>query len=140
MLEQIPLLLATPIAKIVLEKFYEGFGSKLGEKAIELATMPIQEVGKLAWAKCFAGKGQDELLVPGTVELRTGLKEALLLALDDPAFVEQVKPIAQQIQQAIVQIDDDSTMTQNNYGGTNYQTKTGLNNTNFLGGEHHHHH
>ncbi len=29
-------------------------------------------------------------------------------------------------------------MNQTNYGGTNYQTNTGPNNTNFFGGEHHH--
>ncbi|MBW4473564.1 MAG: hypothetical protein KME45_24790 [Stenomitos rutilans HA7619-LM2] len=29
-------------------------------------------------------------------------------------------------------------MTQTNHGGTNYQTQTGQDNTNFLGGEHHH--
>ena len=36
MIEQIPLMLATPIAKAILDKFYEGVGSKLGEKAVEL--------------------------------------------------------------------------------------------------------
>ncbi len=38
-----------------------------------------------------------------------------------------------------MQIEDSSSMNQINYGGTNYQLKTGPENTNFFGGEHHHH-
>jgi hypothetical protein len=36
MIEQLSLLLATPIAKAILDKFYEGVGTKLGERAVEL--------------------------------------------------------------------------------------------------------
>lgn len=56
MLETLPLLLATPIAKIILDKFYEGVGSKFGEKVVAAATAPIQALGQLVWEKCFKGK------------------------------------------------------------------------------------
>ena len=36
MLEQLTLLLATPIAKAILNKFYEDIGDKLAEKAVKL--------------------------------------------------------------------------------------------------------
>ncbi|WP_421658329.1 hypothetical protein [Leptothermofonsia sp. ETS-13] len=63
MLETIPLMLATPIAKIILDKFYEGMGSKLGEKVVEAVSEPIQKLGQAVWNRCFKGKpGTDRLL------------------------------------------------------------------------------
>jgi hypothetical protein len=134
MLETLSLALATPIAKIVLDKFYEGCGSKLGEKAIALATAPIEKLGTLVWEKCFKGKpGTTELLeaaAKGSEAELTQVKAYLLRALENEEFAAVVKPIAQ--------VDDDSLMIQQNSGGTNYMTKTGPNNTNFFGGEHRH--
>lgn len=142
MLETLSLALATPIAKIVLDKFYEGCGSKLGEKAIALATAPIEKLGTLVWEKCFKGKpGTTELLeaaAKGSEAELTQVKAYLLRALENEEFAAVVKPIVQEIHQTIVQIDDDSLMIQQNSGGTNYMTKTGPNNTNFFGGEHKH--
>ncbi|MEX0268201.1 hypothetical protein AB3R30_03580 [Leptolyngbyaceae cyanobacterium UHCC 1019] len=46
MLEVITLALATPIAKIILDKLYEGMGSKLGEKVVGAASAPIQKLGQ----------------------------------------------------------------------------------------------
>jgi hypothetical protein len=63
MIEQLPLLLATPIAKAVLDKFYEGVGSKLGEKAVELLPEKVKQLGQLVWEKCLRGKqGTEEAL------------------------------------------------------------------------------
>ena len=61
--EQIPLLLATPIAKIVLDKFYEGTGSKLGEKAVELAVAPIQKLGQVIWER-LCSRSSEKWKIP----------------------------------------------------------------------------
>ena len=110
MLETLSLALATPIAKIVLDKFYEGCGSKLGEKAIALATAPIEKLGTLVWEKCFKGKpGTTELLdaaAKGSEAELMQVKAYLLRALENEEFAAVVKPIAQEIHQTIVQFDD----------------------------------
>ncbi|NJN88378.1 MAG: hypothetical protein HC881_21440 [Leptolyngbyaceae cyanobacterium SL_7_1] len=55
---------------------------------------------------------------------------------DDPQFSREVQRLAYDI--TLMQVEDNSSMTQINYGGTNYQTKTGADNTNFFGGTHQH--
>lgn len=109
MLEIIPLLLATPIAKIILDKLYEGMGSKLGERAVEAASTSIQKLGQVVWNRCFKGKpGTDKQLEAAAngsePELRQ-IREYLLKEMENPAFVEAVKPIAQEIHQVIVQME-----------------------------------
>jgi len=110
MLETIPLLLATPIAKIILDKLYEGMGGKLGERAVEAASTSIQTLGQVVWNRCFKGKpGTDKQLEAAAkgseLEMRQ-IREYLLKEMENPAFVEAVKPIAQEIHQVIVQMDD----------------------------------
>ena len=130
------------LSKIVLDKFYEGVSSKLGEKVVEKALAPIESLGKLLWNRCFKGKPD----MPGLLakaELKDAqaietLKIYLGKALENPQLKAEVESFVQQIHQTIVQIDDDSLMIQQNSGGTNYMTKTGPNNTNFFGGEHRH--
>jgi hypothetical protein len=150
MLGSITLALATPIAKIILDKFYEGVGTKLGEAAVEklpgAVKEKIQQLGQLVWGKCLQRANDPEqakkLLqsaADGSAEAQKNLAIGVNQVLEvDPALKSQVEAIATEIRQTIVQIDDDSTMTQNNYGGINNQIKTGPNNTNFFGGEHHH--
>ncbi len=55
-------------------------------------------------------------------------------------FAQEVKKLADEIHLELTQIEDNSSMTVNNHGGTNtiYQTKTGKDNTNFFGGTHNH--
>jgi hypothetical protein len=150
MLGSITLALATPIAKIILDKFYEGVGTKLGKAAVEKlpgsVKEKIQQLGQLVWGRCLAktkdADKAERLLnaaAAGSEAARANLATGVNQVLEvEPALKSQVEAIATEILQTIVQIDDDSTMTQNNHGGTNYQTKTGPNNTNFFGGEHHH--
>jgi hypothetical protein len=40
------------LSKIVLDKFYEGVSSKLGEKVVEKAIAPIEALGKFVWGRC----------------------------------------------------------------------------------------
>lgn len=110
MLETIPLLLATPIAKIILDKLYEGLGSKLGEKAVELASAPIQKLGQVVWERCFKGKpGTDKLLeaaAKGSEPELKQIRDYLLKEMEHPEFVSMVQPIAQEIHQVLVRFDD----------------------------------
>jgi hypothetical protein len=109
MLETIPLLLATPIAKVILDKFYEGLGSKLGEKVIEAAAAPIQKLGQAVWNRCFKGKpGTDRLLEAAAKGSEPELKQVrdyLLKEMENPDFVSMVKPIGQEIHQVIVEME-----------------------------------
>ena len=133
------------LSKIVLDKFYEGVSSKLGEKAVEKAIAPIEALGKFVWGRCVKlakdpQKAKDVLqaAATGSESAKQSIVGAVDSVLGDAAVEQDVRKLAAELHQTIVQIDDDSTMNQTNYGGTNYQTKTGPNNTNFFGGEHKH--
>ena len=77
MIEQLTVWLAAPIVKAILDKFYEGVGSKLGEKAVELLPEKVQQLGQLVWNKCLRGK-------PDT--------DALMLRLGQSCSARQMRP------------------------------------------------
>ena len=98
------------LSKIVLDKFYEGVSSKLGEKVVEKALAPIESLGKLLWNRCFKGKPDMPGLLAkaelnNTQAIET-LKNYLVKALENPQLKAEVEPIVQQIHQTIVQFDD----------------------------------
>ena len=102
MIEQITLLLATPIAKAILGKFYEGVGSELSKLAIEKLPNKVQQLGKLVWEKCLRGKpGSDQLLqqaAEGSTEAQEKLTTYLQKALDsDPALKQETQKLAAEI-------------------------------------------
>ncbi len=141
MIEQITLLLATPIAKAVLGKFYEGIGSELSKKAVEKLPEKVKQLGNLIWEKCLRGKpGTDQLLqkaAEGSAADQQKLTDYLHRVLEtDAGLKAEAQKLADEIHVEVTH--DSSSMIQNNYGGTNYQTKTGANNTNFFGGSHSH--
>lgn len=126
MLETLTLALATPIAKIIFDKLYEGVGSKLGEKAVELAAAPIQKLGQAAWNRCFKGKpGTDQLLekaAQGSEPELERIRDYLLKEMENPEFVGMLKPIAEEIHQVIVQMDDvNAKNVQQIFGGQGLQ-------------------
>ena len=133
------------LSKIVLDKFYEGVSSKLGEKVVEKALAPIEALGKFVWERCVKlakdPKKATEVLqaaADGSEAARQSIGAGIDRILSDAAVEQDVRKLAAELHQTIVQIDDDSLMIQQNSGGTNYMTKTGPNNTNFFGGEHKH--
>jgi hypothetical protein len=142
MIEQLTLLLATPIAKAVLDKFYEGIGSKLGEKAVECLPDKVKQLGQLVWKQCLQGKpGTAKLLeraANGSTEDQKRLTEYLHKVLEsDIVLSRQVQQLAEEIRLKVN--NDFGPMTQiNRDSSTGYQTKTGADNTNFFGGVHHH--
>lgn len=143
MMESISLLLAAPIAKVVLNKFYEGIGGALAEKAVTLLPDKIEQLGQLIWEKCLKGRSGAERLLQksadGSVEAQQKLKDYLDTFLEkDAPLKEKVKAIAEEIHIEVQ--NDSSNMIQHVHsGGTGYQTKTGKDNTNFFGGTHNHH-
>ncbi|WP_204102847.1 MULTISPECIES: hypothetical protein [Spirulina sp. CCY15215] len=110
MIEQISLVLATPIAKAVLDKFYEGLGSQLGEKAAELFPEKVKQLGQLLWDKCLSRKNGTETLLSkvanGSAEDRQKLMEYLNEKLEsDPFLKQETQTIAEEIYRQI-QIDN----------------------------------
>jgi hypothetical protein len=109
MLDPITLALATPIAKIIFDKFYEGTGSKLGEKAVELAAAPIQKLGQLIWGRCLQ-RADDatqaakllQSAADGSTEAQKKLEIGVNQVLDaDPALRTEAETIAKEINQQI---------------------------------------
>jgi hypothetical protein len=126
-MEPITTAVSIVLGKIVLEKFYEGVSSKLGEKVVEKALAPIEALGKLLWDRCVLGKPKVEALVAQAEKQDDvaieKLKEHLAIAFEDQKLKAEVDSIVQQID-TIVQIDDDSTMTQiNRDQAKGWQTK-----------------
>ena len=126
MLEVITLALATPIAKIILDKLYEGMGSKLGEKVAEVASAPIQKLGQAVWNRCFKGKpGTEKVLAAAAKGSEPELKQIqdyLLKEMENPEFMGMVQPIAQEIHQVMVQFDDvNAKNVQQIFGGQGLQ-------------------
>jgi hypothetical protein len=136
MIEQISLLLATPIAKIVLDKFYEGLGSKLGEKVVELSSEKVIQLGHLIFEKCLANKpGINETLenaANGSVSDQEKLHQYVSNAIDtDINLKKEAQDIATEIHQFIQLNDSSIKNVQQVIGGENNQ------NFQFQGGTQH---
>jgi hypothetical protein len=106
MIEQLPLLLATPIAKAILDKFYEGIGSKLGERAVELLPEKVKQLGQLVWERLLRGKPNVEVLLQnaanGIADDQKKLAEYVHERLDTDATLKQeAQTIAAEIHQEI---------------------------------------
>jgi hypothetical protein len=149
MLEPLPLLLATPIATAILNKFYEGVGSELAKKSVNdlpvAVKTKIQALGQFVWEKCLKRSKdpvQAEKLLQeaakGSETAQTRLSNGLnQVFANDPALEQEVRVRADEIHLEIA--NDFGEMTQiNRDQSTGYQTKTGPSNTNFFGGTHHH--
>ncbi|MEO0458252.1 MAG: hypothetical protein AAF152_16950 [Cyanobacteria bacterium P01_A01_bin.114] len=136
MLEPLSLAAATAIAKIVLDKFYEGAGKKLEESAtklggsvVEKANEKIQQLGQLIWQRCFKGKPADVAQLPEQAAKpdadaeQSKLSEYLGKVLDqDDVFTQQVKQLAGEIHQVIVNMEDiKARNVQQNFGGQGLQ-------------------
>ncbi|WP_008314040.1 hypothetical protein [Leptolyngbya sp. PCC 6406] len=139
-------LTASVIASIAFKAFLEAGAGEAAKALTGAATKAAAEklnaLRKTIWQK-LRGNPSAETSIKALAEQRGSeadlqkVESYLQVAMvEDPQFAASVQQLAQEI--TLLQIDDDSTMTQVNYGGTNYQTKTGPNNTNFFGGEHRH--
>jgi hypothetical protein len=132
---------ANKIAKLAFTKFIDSGASKLAEKFTEAAIVKMDDLRKKIWAK-LRGKSPkiDEALTKAEQGDRSAV-DTVAKYLDvemenNSDFAAEIRAIAHEI--ALEQYQDNSTMSQINYGGINYQTKTGDSNTNFFGGTHNH--
>jgi DNA-binding FadR family transcriptional regulator len=83
------------------------------------------------WNRCFKGKpGTDKLIeaaAKGSEPEFQQIQGYLLKEMENPEFVEMVKPYAQEIHQTIVQMEDNSMMLQvNRDNAKGYQIKAEL--------------
>lgn len=135
-------LTAGVIANLAFQKFLETGASKAAEKLAEGAVARMDDLRKLIWDKL---RGRSPKIDYALEKVEQGDKAALetiaknldVVMDEDPEFAQEVQTIAQEI--TLMQVEDNSSTVQNNYGGTNYQNNIkGAYNTNFIGGEHHH--
>lgn len=129
---------ASAIANLALQKFVETGAGKAAEKLAEGAVAKLDNLWQMIWAKL---RGQPVEKIKAAIEQKQPISQAqidqvaayLQVAMDsDPKFAKEAQMLAHEI--TLMQVEDNSSMNQTNYGGTNYQTKTGANNTNFFGG------
>ena len=129
MLEQLTLLLATPIAKVILNKFYESIGDKLTEKAVNLLPEKIRELGQLIWEKCLKQKFKKEELLKnasdGSEEAQKELTKYLNEALENnPDLKQEAQKLADEIHQNIQIKEISGENIQQIFGGKAEQFNT----------------
>ena len=103
------LLLATPIAKVVMDKFFEGAATKLGEQAVELwpakVQKAVQRLGELIWQRGLSRKPNAEALLTEAAAGSTADQQTLKAAIDevlaDPTLAQEAQQLATEIYQTI---------------------------------------
>lgn len=135
MIEALALPAATALAKIVLDKFFDGAGKKLEETAtklggtvVETANKKIMQLGELVWQRCFKGKGQDvdkrlEAAAQGSEADIQVLKDYIDKALaDSDDFSKEVEQVAGDLHQVVFEINDvNAQNVQQNFDRQNTQ-------------------
>jgi hypothetical protein len=124
MIEHISLVQAAPIVMMILDKFWDGVGSKLGELAVDKFPEKVKQLGQFVWEKCLRGKTDTDKLLEGAAngleeeqkKLEAHLSETLT---SDPSFNQEVKQLATEIYQAIQEVDAHNV--QQVYGGQGLQ-------------------
>jgi hypothetical protein len=131
---------ASTIATLAFQKFVESGAGELAKKFTETGIKKMDVLRQKIWERLRGKHSQAEAIL---LEAEAGDKQAIesvskLLDVEmlDRQFAAEIRAIAHEI--TLNQVQDNSSMNQTNYGGTNFQTKTGDNNTNFFGGTHNH--
>ena len=129
MIETITLALATPIVKAILDKFYEGVGTKLGEKAVEALPQAMKEkvtqLGQLIWDKHLKQEsGTDQLLekaANGSVLEQDELTQRIHSIVNrNDDLRQQSQTLANEIYQ-VIKNDVDAKNVQQIFGGQGLQ-------------------
>jgi len=144
-MDLITLAAAQAIAKIALDKFVESGAGELGKTMTAAIAQKVEQLGTAVWNR-IKGNATAVTVLEGAAQEKPEdmqkLKNYLYSLWKDEQseFAQEVKKLADEIHLELTQIEDNSSMTVNNHGGTNtiYQTKTGKDNTNFFGGTHNH--
>jgi len=144
-MDLITLAAAQAIAKIALDKFVESGAGELGKTMTAAIAQKVEQLGTAVWNR-IKGNATAVTVLEGAAQEKPEdmqkLKNYLYSLWKDEQseFAQEVKKLADEIHLELTQIEDNSSITVNNHGGTNtiYQTKTGKDNTNFFGGTHNH--
>ncbi|WP_138506160.1 hypothetical protein [Nostoc sp. PA-18-2419] len=135
MADLITLAAAQAIAKVAFNKFFESGVGKLGEKFTEAGLKKIDELYQKIRKKLSGNAGASNALADVERGNQDALQRVAVYLLDemqaDANFATDVQKIADEIN--IHRVEDNSSQNQYNYGGQNYQTKTGADNTNQFG-------
>ena len=106
-MEPITTAAAVFLSKIVLDKFYEGVSSKLGEKVVEKALAPIEALGKFVWERCVKlakdPKKATEVLqaADGSEVAKQSIVDGVHSVLGDVEVEAEARKLAAQVYQVI---------------------------------------
>jgi len=124
---------AQAIAKIALDKFVESGAGELGKSlagaSAEKVKQKVQQLGNAVWNRIKGNAAVVEVLpkvAEGQPEEVQKMKNYLFALWKDEnsEFAQEVKKLADEIHFELTQIEDNSSMTQNNYNkATGYQVK-----------------
>jgi hypothetical protein len=124
MMEIITLAAAQSIAKIVPDKFVEGGAGELGKKLTEPVAEKVMALGQTVWQR-IRGNSPAVAVLEGAAQEKPEDIQKLTKYLhslwkdEQSEFAAEVKKLADEIHFELTQIEDNSTMTQINYGGKN---------------------
>jgi hypothetical protein len=131
---------AGAITSLAFQEFVKSGAGDLAKRFTGEVVTKMGQLRELIWNRLT---GKHPAAEDALTKAKAGEKEgidtvATLLGVEllDENFAGQVQAIAHEI--TLLQIEDNSSMNQTNFGGINFQTKTGDNNTNFFGGDHKH--
>ena len=139
-MEPVMTLTAAAIADLAFRKFIESGAGELAKKFTEGAIVKMDALRQKIWDK-MRGKPSAEAAITSIEQGSTAELDRLVAYIqvamdDDPQFADEIRVMAQQIN--VGKIQDNSSMTQNNYdSSTGYQTKI-EGGTGFVGGIHYH--
>jgi len=109
MMLDLTLWLATPIAQVVMDKFFGSAASKLGEQTIDGLPQKVkdgvQRLGQLLWQRGLSQKPNGEALLQqaaaGSATHQQELKDAIAEILADSEVMQQAQQLATEIHQTI---------------------------------------
>jgi len=139
-MEPVTTLTAAVIADLAFRKFIESGAGELAKKFTEGAIVKMDALRQKIWDK-MRGKPTAEAALTSIEQGSKAELDRLVAYIqvamdDDPQFADDIRLTAQQINAGKIQ--DNSSMTQNNYdSSTGYQTKI-EGGTGFVGGIHYH--
>ena len=139
-MEPVTTLTAAAIADLAFRKFIESGAGELAKKSTEGAIVKMDALRQKIWDK-MRGKPTAEAALTSIEQGSKAELDRLVAYIqvamdDDPHFADELQVMAQQINAGKIQ--DNSSMTQNNYdSSTGYQTKI-EGGTGFVGGTHYH--
>jgi hypothetical protein len=131
---------ASTIALLAFQEFIKSGAGELAKQSVPEAITKMGKLRELVWNRVTEKHPTAAIALrqakAGDQEGIDTIAALLKVEMLDQEFAKQVREIAHEI--TLLQIEDSSKMNQINYDGTNYQVKTGNNNTNFFGGDHQH--